>query len=90
MKLTTQEIDSKINPLNKYNARQFIGLYIIKRPEVFADDDGSVYKIIGITEEGFSFWEKDYLHTNYRFENIMYDYIFMNGRLIGTEKGEVK
>jgi len=86
MKLKMKEIDKIVRPFTEEEAKKHIGKYIIKRQGVYMDDDGSVYKIIGVKDGGFTFWEKDYLHKSYSFNNIIYDYIFENGTFIGVYK----
>ena len=85
-KLTKSEIDSKYIPYCECEARKHIGQYIKKRPGVFNDDTGRVYKILGCTNVGFIFWDKDIYHGMYRYENIIYDYVFENGNIIGIKR----
>ena len=84
--LKIKEIDALVRPFTPKEAYKYIGKYIMKRPGVYHDDDGSVYQIVGVTEKGFVFWEKDYLWNPYKFDNIIYDYVFENGELMGAKK----
>ena len=86
VKLTMDEIDSLVRPLTEKEAYRYIGDYIKKRPGVFSDDDGSVYRIIDVKENGFVFWEKDVLRNPYKFENLIYDFLFENDNFIGVKK----
>ena len=85
-KLTTKEIDAIVRPYTYDEAISKIGKYIIKRPGVYAADNGAVYKIAGIKNDGFQFFEGDYFHASYKFENIIYDYVFEDGSFIGIYK----
>jgi len=84
--MTTKDIDGIVRPFTAGEAKAKIGNYIIKRPGVFSEDDGNVYRIVDSGESGFTFWEKDHLHKSYRFENIIYDYLFEDESFIGTYK----
>lgn len=83
-KMTKKEIDAIARPFTNKEARSVIGKYIMKRPGVYDNDNGAVYKIIGVVNDGFQFFEGDYFHASYRFENIIYDYVFENGSLLGV------
>lgn len=84
-KLKIKEIDAVVRPFTEEEARNYVGKYIMKRPGVYRDDDGSVYKIVDVKDNGFVFWEKDYLWNPYYFDNIIYDFVFENGDLIGVK-----
>jgi hypothetical protein len=84
--MKTKEIDAIVRPFTMEEARTKIGKYIIKRPGVFLEDDGSVYQILDVKDDGFTFFEKDYFHESYRFVNIIYDYLFEDGSFIGVYK----
>ena len=84
-KLTKADIDKHYRPYTYDEAKKKIGKYIIKRPGVYSDDDGSEYKIAGIKDNGFQFFEGDCFHISYKFENIIYDYVFENGDIIGVK-----
>ena len=85
-KLTKEYIDNHYRPYTYDEAKIKIGKYIIKRPGVYSDDNGAVYKISGIRKNGFQFFEGDCFHVSYRFENIIYDYVYDNGDVIGVKK----
>jgi hypothetical protein len=85
-KLTKKEIDEIANPFTIKEAKPFIGKYIKKRPGVYANDNGSVYKILDIDNNGFQFFEGDCFHKSYKFENIIYDYVFSDDSIIGIYK----
>jgi len=85
-KMTKKEIDAIARPFTLGEAKTVIGKYIMKRPGVYADDNGAVYKIIDIDNNGFQFFEGDCFHKSYKFENIIYDYVFENGSIIGIYK----
>jgi hypothetical protein len=84
--MNTKEIDAIVRPFTTEEAKSKVGKYIIKRPGVFAEDDGSVYKIIDVQADGFTFWEKDFYWNSYKFDNIIYDYLFEDGTFIGVYK----
>ena len=86
MKLTKKEIDAIARPFTDEEAVKEIGRIIKKRPGVFADDDGSEYKILGAKDGAFQFLDDDGVMVSYRYENIIYDYVFDDETLVGAYK----
>lgn len=83
-KMTKKEIDAIARPFTTKEAMKCIGRVIKRRPGVYLDDDGSLFEIECVYDNGFMFWEGECFHESYKFENIIYDYVFENGSLIGV------
>lgn len=86
--ITYKELQEEYEPFN--NAREAIpeikNRCIIKRPGVFSDDDGRKYVIQRVTDNGFMIYHHPEEETEYRYDNLLLDYLFDDGQPIGRKK----